>query len=353
MVGVVFIHTAFSPSTDFFSQYLYNLGSRILPHVCVPLFFGISGFFFFYGSRFSIDTYINKLKRRARTLLLPYVLWISAWLAFYYALQYSGLLRLEKRVEYDWNHILSAYWDGTQAPGEDLLCPILGQFWFLRDLMCVIVLSPLIFFGIKKLGILFPMLLASAWFFDWQQLRPLVENGQYLRFFTFFSDIGNRGLSLYAVFFFSLGAWFSLKKQRFIDPPEWARKFSFFLFPALAILEAFLAVQKYAYNPILHRATILAGIPFAINLSTILVEKEIARPKKFLVPVGFYLYALHTPWLALVYKRLTTVTILNSEGAFIVNYLLLPVFAILFCCALHAILNRFTPRLDNMLTGGR
>lgn len=44
--------------------------------VAVPVFFIISGYFFFYNTYlFDKETYIKKLKKRVKTLLIPYFLW--------------------------------------------------------------------------------------------------------------------------------------------------------------------------------------------------------------------------------------------------------------------------------------
>ena len=44
--------------------------------VAVPVFFIISGYFFFYQTKvFGKETYFKKLKKRIRTLLIPYFLW--------------------------------------------------------------------------------------------------------------------------------------------------------------------------------------------------------------------------------------------------------------------------------------
>lgn len=44
--------------------------------VAVPVFFIISGYFFFYNIKeFNSGVYVTKLKKRGRTLLIPYLLW--------------------------------------------------------------------------------------------------------------------------------------------------------------------------------------------------------------------------------------------------------------------------------------
>ena len=220
--------------------------------------------------------------------------------------------------------------------------------------MCVILLSPLIFWGLKKLGIIFLSLPAAAWLFDWQNLRSLAGDGAGMWIFDFFAFIGGRGLSLYSIFFFTLGAWFSLRKQNFLTFQPWARVLVLCLFPMFAGVETFLQVQRYIYDEILHRIVILVGVPFVIVLTDILLKRGFVRPKAFLIPSGFFIYALHMPWLALAYKHcILTPFAPSSEGALLLNYLLFPVLVSVFCIGIHVFLQRFFPRLDSLLTGGR
>ena len=86
IVAVVFIHTNLAdvmingrllvnegqfPIHDLFRHIITNELARI----AVPLFFFISGFLFFYHTDFSMKMYKQKLKKRVRTLLVPYLFW--------------------------------------------------------------------------------------------------------------------------------------------------------------------------------------------------------------------------------------------------------------------------------------
>ena len=85
-VGVVFIH--FSMADGFcyngvvyglnnpsFFFFVVNLFSEVLARVCVPLFFVISGFLFFYHLNFNRESYLKKLRNRVKSLLLPFIYW--------------------------------------------------------------------------------------------------------------------------------------------------------------------------------------------------------------------------------------------------------------------------------------
>ena len=58
-------------------QYLF---SRILTSVCVPCFFFISGYLFYIKEN---DCYKNKIRKRIKTLLIPYLFWNALILLFF------------------------------------------------------------------------------------------------------------------------------------------------------------------------------------------------------------------------------------------------------------------------------
>ena len=49
--------------------------SHVISRAAVPTFFLISGYYFFLNTRFTLATYKDKLRKKIRTILLPYLLW--------------------------------------------------------------------------------------------------------------------------------------------------------------------------------------------------------------------------------------------------------------------------------------
>lgn len=79
IVGVVLLHSGFDnielaehPVCDNVSYLL----SQVVATIAVPLFFFISGYLFFCKiDKFDGRVYVGKLKKRARTLPIPYIFW--------------------------------------------------------------------------------------------------------------------------------------------------------------------------------------------------------------------------------------------------------------------------------------
>lgn len=84
MVGVVFIHSKsifIKPEMPLLSN-IATFFSSILPSFCVPLFFTFSGYLFFASTpNLTPCDYGRKLKKRFRTLAVPYLFWNSLTIA--------------------------------------------------------------------------------------------------------------------------------------------------------------------------------------------------------------------------------------------------------------------------------
>ena len=143
--------------------------SETLVKVAMPTFFVMSGYLFFVNvTEWNAKTYWNKLRRRVKTLLIPYIIWNSAM-----------AVKLK-------SFSLSIFIEPANMP-----------LWFLRDLMIVSLLTPIIYIGVRKLG---------YWIFA--ILLPIYLTGLYAV---------QPGPTPYAVCFFTLGAFLSIRKMDLIE----------------------------------------------------------------------------------------------------------------------------------------
>ena len=169
-------------------EVLKLLVSQTLVKVVVPVFFIISGYLFFANVKtWSAQVYKKKLLRRTKTLLWPYLLW--------------NLLMAAKLHTFSWT-MFWVYWkpSGVQIDwlgNEQLMtAPANTPLWFLRDLIVVSLCTPLIYYGIKKLG---GWLLGGLAVFYLSGVCAFVP-----------------GLSAYALFFFTLGSFLAIRQQDLI-----------------------------------------------------------------------------------------------------------------------------------------
>ena len=134
-----------------------TLVSNIIASIAVPLFYFISGFLFFFKTAFfSFDVYCSKIKKRAKTILIPYLCWNLFVILLLLAAEsvFPGLLSGKNKlvVDYTFTDWLWSFYDTSHInPTVEGAFPICYQFWFLRDLKWLLWFSFLSF--ILELGI--------------------------------------------------------------------------------------------------------------------------------------------------------------------------------------------------------
>lgn len=335
MIAVCFIHVNqpnlinMHPSTPAFA--VYFLISQVITRLAVPLFFIISGYYFFFNKdnkqSFSISYYLSKLKKRTNTLLVPYLLWNLFVLLFRiftdpYIRHYATTLP----------HILSAfcYWNGGKSP-------IAFQFWFIRDLIYMCILSPIVFLLLRNKNIIAISLLCLLWFMDLDTL----------------------GRSASAVFFFSLGAFFSINNLNIIKTiahlPRKSVYISTFILMVFDLLLNISPTNKphtATNNPYIHNLFLLFGIVCVLLFVSTLIERRIKAEKRSLSQASFFLFAIHVfplQWLNTFLIRILP----QNDLSFLFNYFVcVPTIAVLSVFA-YKILKRHLPKTLSILTGGR
>lgn len=170
-------------------EFLKLLVSQTLVKVAVPVFFIMSGYLFFANvDKWDVVTYKKKILRRIKTLLLPYLIW--------------NLLMAVKLKTFSMN-MFWAFWNpaGKQIDwfgNEQLMtAPANMPLWFLRDLMVVSLLTPIIYILVRRLGYWLMAVLTVLYLSGVCAFIP--------------------GISAYAVFFFTLGAILSIRKMDLVE----------------------------------------------------------------------------------------------------------------------------------------
>ena len=305
-------------------QYLF---SRIFTSVCVPCFFFISGYLFYIKES---DCYKNKIRKRIKTLLIPYLFWNALILLFLYTAQtlpsisnlFSGAHKLIR--DYSFRDFLYAFWS---VEGGD---PIVGQFWFLRDLMAVCIFSPVIKIFISKFKHWGILLLGVLWFFDW-----------WTNMLWFGSKAG---------FFFSLGAYFSLNKKSFLDSIYKYIRYEYIIYLVLIIAD--LISRDTKYNIYIHNSGVIIGLIVLIKSTAYLIKKQV-HIMPVLTNASFLIYAMHEPFQRLFRKVLFKTLIPDREIVFIALYFTVPAIIITLITLFYLLLHKYYPSFLKYITGGR
>jgi hypothetical protein len=214
---------------------------------------------------------------------------------------------------------------------ELLIHPAISyQLWFLRDLIILVVFSPLIYICISRLRAFALLPLLALWMFNVN--LPLI-NAAGVLFFCVGSAIALNVIPL--------------RKQ--VSAP--VTGFLLALWLALILLNAYWYSSGIATPPTFDQICILIGlfsVWFAYDLSLRHGEFLLLPAASF----SFFIYAFHEPLMSVIKSRLIT-----REGATeIVRlpiFLFLPLFIIVISLIFGYALQVFMPRMYRLMTGGR
>lgn len=320
MIAVVFIHAKFimsrwsgiidvTSTAGKLSDIVQFSISEVLCRLAVPLFFVISGFFMAYHNDGSLETYKNRMRSRARSLFIPYVLFSLLWFAVTLVLGKVENLGL-------WSSLRTIFFQ-----------PVPFQFWFLQHLMLLVVCSFVLYHMVSRYRVVLLTLLLCV--------------------YLFYPDIRGGGWS--SLLFYVLGMSWALHSGNFST--ERLRLFSI-LFVVAAI--ACLAIRYFAYDCgyfylVLHKIATLFGVYAVVNW--IFAGK--AREGK--MPISprscFWVFALHEPMQSML--KNIYLSFADSQSAILVGYFMIPVATIAMCIIVSESIYRFMPRTANVMAGGR
>lgn len=331
-VGVVLIHVNVIPnagSTPIYDS-IHLIFREVIARVAVPLFFMFSGYFFFYKSvDFCFLDYKMKLRKRIRTLLIPYLFW-NLTLIMYYLLGRGLGLGSQYGVGFDFVDWLKPFWNDYSTPNGSAIAsfPISYQLWYLRDLMVTVLLSPIIYLLIKKFRIYFIVSLATLYITNY---FPLIT-----------------GLNITALFFFSLGGYCSLYEKNFA---EILKPYTLLLGFGFLILSVPIIINQSVSWGILRRIGLLFGMAFTVSLSARYLASNNNNVNSFLSDSSFFIFAYHV--VALVVISDVVDFSYNTDFLCTIMYFVYSGGLVVLGLILYYLLKRYFPKFTTLITGGR
>lgn len=306
-IMVVFIHSFGQPSMEYSVNWnllngidVYNIirifCSHVISRIAVPSFFLISGYLFFIKTNFfGWSFYRKQWVKRVHTLLIPYLIWNVIFVVWNSLLYIWGVLFKGRSISEMYEYLQSIctwriFWDINSWGGG--LVNILGQetvehtgpvalqLWFLRDLMLVVLVSPLICWLIRKIKGIFIFFLGIVWILE-------IRMGISQMFIT-------------ASFFFSLGAYFAIFKKDFAMV---FKELNYITLPLWIVLMAICVyydgdntqVGFFFFNPM-----VLSGVSAVIGITALILSKENKNKCclgneiiRFAADNSFYIYVSH------------------------------------------------------------
>ncbi|MBI1808579.1 MAG: acyltransferase [Gemmatimonadetes bacterium] len=329
-----------------FTTFVEYLLSNGLLRFRIPILFIISGYLFAFNDR---QPYGARIRKRVRTLLVPYVLWSAIGLVFTLVLQqWEATAAIVRSAHLQpFGDVPVARLGIWQLWVSLVVVPTPFQLWFLRCLFVynlaypwirtAVLRAPRATFGV--LGVLWVMTF-GAWIFE----------GEGLLFFT-------------------LGVWLCKTEQDIETRPSWFRPVpTAVLWVGLAALKTWLAFFHDPRLPTGPASTTIARVVALLFLHKTVVALGMvvmwygiddavrwAMARRWFVWLSgfsFMIYALHVP--LLTYAMIWVFPLVEHVPHYrLLVYLLLPTTVTAVCVLTGAALRGVAPKLYGVLTGGR
>lgn len=329
ILQVLLIHSYYLEAESYsFAQTIQLFtGAKGLSSVAVPLFYFISGLLFF-RSVSSVQHCLYGIKKRVRTLFVPYIIWNCVFVGWYVFLHYVP--GVSQYVNSDILGHLS--WEKPLSSLKFLFIEPAGfHLWFLRDLIVYVFVTPLLFYVLQH--------------FPWVSFMVILAA---------FGGIPRCGIT-----FFVVGGIVSLHYgldgfSKVISKP--VLLVSSILYVSNAVLATLPGCHRWVLNPYFQQVVNLAGIVMVWGIYDIIFDRLTSSVLKHRVlevsKFTFFVYLFHEPVFNIL-KKLSLKVLGVSNVSLILLYFINPIImaAISVCVAL--VLKRMMPKVYSVFVGGR
>ena len=313
---------------------VYHFISEMISHnlckIAVCWFFVFAGYFFFLNlpkEGLTGKWLTDKWKRRVWTLLIPYLIWnlLPVILTFIKTNLFAklGLPQTEA--------VSTLFTNGNNPLTWFLTGPANFPLWFMRDLMIMALISPVVYVIFKHCPRFVSILFLIALYILPYELPVLTWRGY---------------------FFFSLGAFLGIQQLSLLALCKSVKC------PA-AILAIITLLTATFYNDApFHNWLLKALYPFGMitfmNICDKLIEKE-SRCDKLckLSAVVFFIYAAHEVYILGWTKGLFLRVLGDGLASSWISFIFVPIVVLGVCIGLYYLLNRIIPRTLAISCGGR
>lgn len=161
------------------------------------------------------------------------------------------------------------------------------------------------------------------------------------------------GVSITAIFFFSLGA-FSIHGKNLVKEIKKIKFLSFALGILLLLITVLFDGNNTSTGFLIYPFFVIVGVCATFNLAIFLLESGKVKVYPILSKSSFFIYATHT-LLILSVSRAVCSRILywNTPLVLTIRYFATPILAVGACFTLYIVMKKFTPKLLDVLTGNR
>ena len=332
IIGIVTIHSSIN-SVGYTDKFLQIFIAGVWGGSCVAFLFIVSGFLFFGNFNLSLNSYIEKLRSRFWTLLIPYLFWNLALLAMVLIL--SNIPIASSIVQGGYKAYIGDY---KLANFIDCLTgsksgyPIALPLWYIRDLIVMVILSPVFLLVARKIPYIGLALFATPWLLH---LKLGFIGIQWLGPVSFYLGC------LIAIQNFDL-TWIDRRKGLIIS-----------LYLAMTFVLAIMETSEIeTFQHLLQCCTRVVGTMAIWSVSD-LVAGTLEKLCLNLSSLAFFVYAAHEPTARVLKKVFERFAKDSNSITVMVCYLLTFTIATLITLAVGSFLQRYTPKFFQVITGAR
>ena len=343
---VVFIHNNFTPEKilesasvsgaatlfcpNSFTEWIQYFISYGLGSCTFPLFF----LFAAYLQVLKSDSYPVLIKKRTKSLVIPYFIWIGIYLVYQIfgkliisRVMPSVLAHPDNIVSYwgwkDWLHYIFGYGKTNNNPLAA------GQFWFLRDLIILVFISPVLKYLIRKYPKTYFLVISIFYFSGIQVYFVQTE----------------------ALFFYSLGLYWGILDFdlfNFVDNMHWTGCSIVFLF-------ILIRTKYFPVNIFILKIIAISSAFIILKISKFIINKQkLFHISEYLAGFSFFLYAIHMPALLQLLQTLWLHFLpMKSPSLCLFEYFGVTILTILIGTMFGILLRKICPPLFSALNGGR
>lgn len=326
---VIYGHSHYLEGNEFeMNRFIQLFLGQGICRISIPLFLIISGYLFFYNVDGGLQSIWRKIKKRRKTLLLPYILaniaFVSVFILMYYIPQTEQFVNTPVVESLKNSSFLAnlrgLFWD-----------PAGFHLWFLRDLILVVLSTPILYYLLKYIPwttVVFLFLISTT--------MPSVTN------------------ILFAWASFTTGACLAVTR---ISLSSSDYNYSGYIC-ACGLLFLFLDSVCIGLGVdipyVFHLAAVISGVVGVWFLYDFVVKRPVIKGKLLneVTRYTFFIYLFHEPALN-VLKKLPPFLFGQSQWIYLSCYFIVPWLMLVSAMWVGKQLKRFTPRLYNLLTGGR
>lgn len=303
----------------------------------VPLFFLFAAFL--QASKNA--PYGTLLKKKAKSLALPYALWMAVY-AVYYGIGKLAVARIAPHLldrpddtvlswtAHDWFAKLFGF--GEFAPTEDLRNPAFAaQFWFVRDLLILTIASPAITAVVRKFPAGFFALASTVYLLA---LPVWFVSTQAFFFYTAGLSWGMYGFDLFGK----------------TDRVTWSEACVLFI-AAFCLQNTLFAGSGGSC----HQLMVVFACVLALKASSLIVRREtLFSVARTLAPLSFFLFAAHQPVVLGVMQKIWLAVFPMKNTFFsLFEYFGVTILVVVLCTAAGFALRKTCPPAFRLFNGGR